>query len=65
MIGDVVNAADDETVRFLRGRGVAVTVLNPEESPAARQCVELAARFRRENPAQWAEDWGGARKSAG
>jgi hypothetical protein len=26
---------------------------------AARQCVELAARFRQEKPDQWLEDWGG------
>lgn len=59
VIGDVVNASSDETLRFLRGRGVEVIVLDSDASPAARQCVELAARFRREKPDQWLEDWGG------
>jgi creatinine deaminase len=59
VIGDVVNASSDETVRFLRGRGVEVIVLDPEASPAARGCIELAARFREERPELWLEDWGG------
>ena len=59
VVGDVANAAGDETLRFLRGRGVEVIVLDPDASPAARQCVALAARFRREKPDQWLEDWGG------
>ena len=59
VIGDVVNASGDETIRFLRGRGVEVIVLDPQASEAARQCVELVAKFRAEKPAQWLEDWGG------
>lgn len=59
VIGDVANASSDETIGFLRSRGVEVIVMSPETSPAARNCIELAARFRRENPAQWLEDWGG------
>jgi cytosine deaminase len=59
VVGDSVNASSDETIRFLQGRGVEVIVLDPEISPAARQCVELAARFRSEKPEQWLEDWGG------
>ena len=59
VVGDVVNASGDETIRFLRGRGVEVTVLDPLASEAARQCVELVAKFRVEKPAQWMEDWGG------
>ena len=59
VVGDVTNASSGETLQFLRGRGVEVIVLDPEHSPAARRCVELAARFRREKPAQWLEDWGG------
>src|SRR5215510_1218913 len=48
VIGDVANASSDETVRFLRGRGAEVIVLDGDTSPAARQCVELASRFREE-----------------
>ena len=59
VIGDVVNASSDETLRFLRGRGVEVIVLDSDASLAARQCVDLAARFRQERPDQWIEDWGG------
>jgi len=59
VIGDVANASSDETLRFLRGRGVEVIVLDSDASPTARQCVELAAHFRREKPDQWIEDWGG------
>ena len=59
VIGDATNAASDETIRFLRNRGVEVIVLEPAASQAASQCVELATRFRQENPDQWQEDWGG------
>jgi cytosine deaminase len=59
VIGDAVNGADDETIRFLRARGVEVVVLPPESSPTARDCIALTARFRRERPDLWAEDWGG------
>jgi cytosine deaminase len=59
VVGDVANASSDETLRFLRSKGVEVIEMDPANSSAARQCVELAARFRREKPAQWLEDWGG------
>ena len=59
VIGDATNASSDETIRFLRSRGIEVIVLDPTTSTAARQCVELAARFREEKPEQWLEDWGG------
>jgi cytosine/creatinine deaminase len=59
VIGDAANAGSDETVRFLRCRGVEVIVLDRDASPIARQCVELANRFRQESPDQWYEDWGG------
>jgi cytosine deaminase len=59
VIGDTVNASSDETIRFLRGRGVEVIVLDPATSEAAANCIALAARFRRERPEQWLEDWGG------
>ena len=59
VIGDVENAASDETVRFLRARGIEVTVLDPATSPAARACVELVKGFRAERPDLWLEDWGG------
>jgi cytosine/creatinine deaminase len=59
VIGDVTNAASDETIRFLRSRNIEVIVLDPATSSAASQCVKLAARFREEKPDQWQEDWGG------
>jgi len=59
VVGDVINASDDETIRFLRSRGIEVVVLDLATSKAARDCVELAARFRQEKPEQWLEDWGG------
>ena len=59
VVGDATNASSDETIRFLRSRGIDVIVLDPATSSAARQCVELTARFREEKPEQWLEDWGG------
>jgi len=59
VVGDVINAASDETIRFMRGKGVEVLVMAPETSAAARACIELVARFRRDQPQQWLEDWGG------
>lgn len=59
VIGDTVNAGSEETVLFLREKGVEVIVPDPAKSKAARDCVELAARFRRERPELWLEDWGG------
>jgi cytosine/creatinine deaminase len=59
VIGDAANAASDETILFLRSKGTEVIVLDPAESEAAQQCIELASRFREENPEQWLEDWGG------
>jgi len=61
VIGDTANASSDETIRFMRSRGIEVIVLDPNTSKAARDCIELAARFRREKPELWLEDWGGAR----
>jgi cytosine deaminase len=59
VVGDAVNASSDETIRFLRGKGVDVVVMDPATSAAARGCVALGARFRAEQPALWLEDWGG------
>jgi len=59
VVGDAVNASSDETIRFLRGKGVDVVVMDPSTSAAARDCVALGARFRAEQPALWLEDWGG------
>ena len=59
VIGDTLNAASDETIHFLRSRGVEVIVLDPAISPAAHDCIELAGRFRNEQPELWLEDWGG------
>jgi cytosine/creatinine deaminase len=59
VIGDTVNAASDETIRFMRARGIEVVVMDPKKSAAARDCVALVAQFRREKPEQWLEDWGG------
>ena len=60
VIGDVVNAGSDETIRFPRGHGVGVVVLDAATSEAARNCVALVEIFRREKPDLWLEDWGGA-----
>ena len=59
VIGDATNSAGDETIRFMRGRGIEVIVLDPAASETARGCIELARRFRHEKPEQWLEDWGG------
>jgi len=59
VIADVTNASNDETIRFLRSRGIEVIVLDQKHHPVAWQCIDLAARFRSEKPEQWLEDWGG------
>ena len=59
VIGDVLNASSDETIRFMRDKGLEVVVMDPQTSKAARDCVELVARFRSEKPELWTEDWGG------
>jgi creatinine deaminase len=59
VIGDVANASGDETIRFMRSRGIDVIVLESTASDAARKSIALASRFRHERPDQWLEDWGG------
>jgi len=59
VIGDTVNASSDETIVFMRKRGIEIIGLNRDVSRAARECVELGSRFRRERPDLWLEDWGG------
>jgi len=59
VVADVANASSDETIQFLRSRGVEVIIMDPAGSGVARRCVELTARFREEKPEQWDEDWGG------
>ncbi len=59
VIGDATNASSDETIRFMRSKGIEVVVLDPQRSPAARACIEMVQTFRREQPALWTEDWGG------
>ena len=59
VIGDAANASSDETIRFMRAHGVEVVVLDATTSAAARDCIALVERFRREQPALWLEDWGG------
>lgn len=59
VVGDVVNASSDETIKFLRARGVEVVVLDPAVSAAAKDCVALCATFKNEKPDLWMEDWGG------
>ena len=63
VIGDVINASNDETVRFMRSRGIEVIIMDPATSKAAGDCVELVGRFRQEKPDQWLEDWGGGLNS--
>jgi cytosine/creatinine deaminase len=59
VVGDATNASSAETIEFMRGRGIEVLVLDPAISQAARDCIDLAARFRKEKPELWMEDWGG------
>jgi cytosine deaminase len=59
VIGDVADASSDETIRFMRSRGIEVVVMDPATSKATRDCIDLTGRFRQENPEQWLEDWGG------
>lgn len=59
VIGDVANASSDETIRFMRSKGVEVVVMDPATSAAARDCIALVERFRAEKPELWMEDWGG------
>lgn len=59
VIGDVTNASNNETIRFMRGRGIQVFVMDSNTSKAARDCIDLTSRFRQEKPEQWLEDWGG------
>jgi len=63
VIGDGTNASSDETIRFMRGRGIEVEILDPASSKAAQHCIELAGRFREEKPELWLEDWGGGPSS--
>jgi cytosine deaminase len=58
VIGDAANASSDETIRIMREHGVEVIVLDSSSSDAARECIELAKRFKGERPDLWAEDWG-------
>jgi creatinine deaminase len=64
VVGDVANASSDETIRFMRSKGVTVVVMDPATSPASRDCIALVARFRREKPELWLEDWGGGANPA-
>jgi creatinine deaminase len=59
VVADVANASSEETIQFLRSRGVEVIIMDPAASGVARKCIELTARFREEKPEQWMEDWGG------
>ena len=59
VIGDTANASSTETLDFLKGRGIEILIMDPKTSPAADACVQLATRFRQEQPALWIEDWGG------
>jgi len=59
VIGDTANASSDETIRFLRARGIEVVIMDPATSAAAARCIALGERARRERPDLWLEDWGG------
>ena len=64
VIADTANASSDETIRFMRAKGIEVIVADAATSAAARDCIALVARFREEHPAQWLEDWGGGMNPA-
>ena len=59
VIADVQNASSDETINFMRARGIEVTVMDAVTSSAALDCITLCARFKTEKPELWLEDWGG------
>jgi cytosine deaminase len=59
VIADVTNASSAETVTFMRSKGVEIVLLDPGTSPAAKECIALTAKFRKEKPDLWLEDWGG------
>ena len=59
VIADTANASSDETIRFMRAKGIEVIVADARASAAALDCIALVAKFREENPQQWLEDWGG------
>lgn len=59
VIADAENASSDETIQFMRARGIEVIVMDKAASPAARDCIALCARFKTEKPDLWMEDWGG------
>ena len=59
VIADTENASSDETIRFMRSKGIEVVILDPRRSKAARDCIELTRRFREIKPELWLEDWGG------
>ena len=48
----------------MRAKGIEVIVADAAASAAARDCIALVAKFRKENPAQWLEDWGGGEQGA-
>ena len=59
VIADVTNASSAETINFMRSRGVEIVLLDPVNSAAAKDCIALCAKFRKEKPELWLEDWGG------
>lgn len=63
VIGDAENASNDETINFMRSHGVDVTVLDPMQSAAGRNCIALVRRFRELKPELWLEDWGGGTRA--
>lgn len=58
VIGDVVHSPSDETIHFLRSKGVEVIVLDPTVSKAAADCEAIATRFSKEKPDLWLDGWG-------
>ena len=50
VVGDTVNS--EGNVEFLRSRGVEVTVMKHQP------CIDLVAKFIKEKPKLWMEDWG-------
>ena len=59
VIADVANASSAETINFMRSKGVEIVLLDPAKSAAAKECIALTAKFRKEKPDLWLEDWGG------
>lgn len=61
VIADATNSTSRETIEFLEARGVEVIVMDSKISKASQDCIDLVAKFKKEKPELWLEDWGGGK----